>query len=103
MGSSVKAILQLYIRIGCVRNEDACCLLLDRLQRMIVIDLFREEFAFREGNLANERIVGLADCLAHIRRSEDRPILVEEALVVSEMIWVDCDGYVSRSSSMLKS
>jgi len=96
-------ILPSNIRVGCVRNEHACCILLDGLQRMIVVDLLREELAFCESNLTNERIVGLADCLAHIRRSEDRPILVEEALVVSEMIWVDCDGYVSRSSSMLKS
>lgn len=87
--------LHSYVRIGCVRNKNACCLLLDRLQRMIVIDLLREELAFREGNLPNDRIVGLADSLAHVRRSKYRPVLVEEALVVSEVIWVHCNGSVS--------
>lgn len=95
MRSSFHLRLQSYVRIGCVRNKDACCLLLDRLQRMVVVDLFREELAFREGNLPDDRIVGLADGLSHVGRSEYGPILVEEALIVSEMIWVDCNGSVS--------
>lgn len=67
MGNSNQVRLQLYVRVGCVRDKDACCLLLDGLQRMIVVDFFREEFAFCEGNLANNRIVGLADGFAHVR------------------------------------
>jgi len=78
-----------YIRVGCVRNKDACCLLLDRLQRMVVVDLVREKLAFCEGNLTDDRIIGLTDGLAHVRRPEYRPVLVEEPLIVSEMIWVD--------------
>jgi len=56
---------------------------------MVVVDLFREKLAFCEGNLTDDRIIGLTDGLAHVRRPEYRPVLVEEPLIVSEMIWVD--------------
>ena len=69
---------------------------------MIIVDLFREELAFCEGNLANDRIIGLTDSLAHVCGAEYGPILIKEPLVVSEMIWVNCDGCVSRSSSVLE-
>lgn len=62
---------------------------------MIVVDLFREELALREGNLANDRVIGLADGLAHVCRAENRPVLVEESLVISEMIGIDYDRCVS--------
>ena len=93
--------LRSYVRIGCVRNEYACCLLLDRLQRMIVVDLFREELAFCEGNLTDNRIVGLTDGLAHVCRAEYRSVLVEESLVVSEMVRVNCNDCMSCRRSIL--
>ena len=70
---------------------------------MIVVDLFREEFALREGNLADDRIIGLADGLAHVRRAEYRPILVEEPLIISEMIGIDCDDCQSQLFCTVKS
>lgn len=57
---------------------------------MIIVDLFREEFAFGEYYLADGWIVGLADGFSHVGRLEDGAILVEEALIVSKMIRVHC-------------
>jgi len=67
---------------------------------MIVVDLFREELAFCESNLTDNRIIGLADGLAHVCRPEYRPVLVEESLVVSEMIGVYCDDGMSCRRSI---
>ena len=70
---------------------------------MIVVDLFREELAFCESNLTDDGIVGLADRLAHVRGPKYRTVLVEEPLVVSKVVRIDCNGCVSHRYSAFDS
>jgi hypothetical protein len=62
---------------------------------MVIVDLFREELALCESNLAYDRIVGLANGLAHVGRFEDWTVLVEQSLVVSKVIRVNYISLVS--------
>lgn len=77
-------------RIRRIGHEHSSSVLFDRFQGMIIIDLLGEKFAFREDDLANRGIIGLADCFPHVGRLEDRPIFVKQSLVVSKMIRIDC-------------
>lgn len=76
-------------RVGRIRQEYACSILFDGLQRVVVVDFLGEKVALGEDDLANCGVIGLANCLAHVRRLEDRAILVEQPLVVPEVVRVD--------------
>lgn len=76
-------------RSVCVCQEYACFGVFDGAKGMGVVDFLREKICLRKDDCRNFGIVGVIDRAAHVRGLEDRAILLEESLVVSQMIRVD--------------
>ena len=57
---------------------------------MVVVDLLGKELGLRKSDLAQCWVVGLQNGLAHIGRLEDRAVFVEESLVVTKVVGIDC-------------
>ncbi|KAA8647775.1 uncharacterized protein ATNIH1004_006476 [Aspergillus tanneri] len=58
---------------------------LQSIEQMRLIDLLGEEVGFSEGNSSNIGIVGLTGDAAQVACFNNRPVLVEKALMISKM------------------
>jgi predicted metal-dependent RNase len=72
----------------CVSEENTSGLLLQRVERMSLVDLFGEEVGFRKYYCSERWIVGMVGCASEVRRLDYRSVLFEESLVVAKVIWV---------------
>lgn len=74
-----------------IAKEDTCFLVLDGVQWVSLVDLFREKVRLGEHNCAKLGVVGVVDCTAHVGGLEDGTILIEESLVIAQVVWVDLE------------
>ena len=70
----------------CVTKENSSGLVLDWVQRVGLVDFFGEEIGFGENDTSCGRVVGQVCRTAKTLSLDDRPVVLEEALVVSQVI-----------------
>jgi hypothetical protein len=74
-----------FLSIG-VTKEDTSGLVLDRIQGVSLVDLLGEEVRLGEHDTSCRRVVGQICCTAKTLSLDDGAVVLEEALVVSQVI-----------------
>ncbi|GKT95657.1 LOW QUALITY PROTEIN: short-chain dehydrogenase/reductase [Colletotrichum tofieldiae] len=86
-------------RVG-VAKEDAGLLVLDGVEGVAGNDVLCEEVALGEEDVGEGRVVGVVDDGAHVVGLEERAVLLEEALVVAQVVWVDLEVVADEGEAL---
>lgn len=79
-----------FLSIG-ITKENSSGLVLDWVQRVSLVDLFGEEVGLGEHNRSCRRVVGQICRASKTLGLDDRAVVLEEALVVSQVIREDVE------------